>query len=146
MPQFLSILIILIPLWLRAQGELTVTVHLPAEAPSGALHLALCPDDDAFRTVQGCREEVLTVRGDRGVLHFPHAPAGTYAVKVFLDVNGNGVLDKNELGIPQEPVGFSNDAIGRMGPASFKDASFAFDGTDAGIDLTLRVPPRMQQH
>lgn len=51
-------------------------------------------------------------------------PAGEYAVAVFADMNGNGKLDRNFIGIPGEPTGASRDAQGRFGPPKFKDASF----------------------
>jgi uncharacterized protein (DUF2141 family) len=54
-----------------------------------------------------------SVRVDqRGVLHLklPDFPDGWYAVSCFHDLNNNGILDKNLLGIPTEPYGFSNGA------------------------------------
>ena len=51
---------------------------------------------------------------------------GVYALVVFEDLNENGVLDQNKLGIPQEPLGFSKAKIGLFGPPSFKKASFEF--------------------
>jgi uncharacterized protein (DUF2141 family) len=40
------------------------------------------------------------------------------------DVNKNGELDKNALGIPKEGFGFSNDAAGTFGPPGFDKAKF----------------------
>jgi len=53
---------------------------------------------------------------------------GAYAVAAFHDENNNGKLDTGFLGIPTEPLGASNDAKGSMGPPSFKDAQFRYDG------------------
>jgi len=50
---------------------------------------------------------------------------GTYAVSVFQDENSNGKLDRNFLGIPSEPYGFSNDARASFGPPKFDKASFS---------------------
>lgn len=36
-------------------------------------------------------------------------PHGKYAVSVYQDINENGKLDQNFLGIPKEPVGFGNN-------------------------------------
>lgn len=52
-------------------------------------------------------------------------PFGDYAIAVYHDKNENGKLDANFLGIPKEDYGFSNNARGRFGPASWKDASFS---------------------
>jgi uncharacterized protein (DUF2141 family) len=63
--------------------------------------------------------------------HFKDLPPGQYAAVVFQDFNGNGKLDKNFLGIPKEPYGFSNDARGSAGPPKFSDAAVTLspDGT-----------------
>lgn len=51
-------------------------------------------------------------------------PYGEYAIAVYHDKNQNGELDTNILGIPKESYGFSNDARGKFGPASWNDAHF----------------------
>ncbi len=51
-------------------------------------------------------------------------PQGEYAIRLFHDVNGNGELDTNLMGIPSEPFAFSNNARGSFGPASWADAAF----------------------
>jgi uncharacterized protein (DUF2141 family) len=46
---------------------------------------------------------------------------GSYAVAVFHDTTQNGKLDRDFIGLPSEPYGFSNDQA-RRGPPSFKGA------------------------
>ena len=58
---------------------------------------------------------------------FETLPKGMYTLAVFHDVNGNGKLDKNYLGIPTEPYGFSNNARGMFGPPSEKDQLFTIE-------------------
>lgn len=51
--------------------------------------------------------------------------AGTYAISMFQDENGNNSLDKGALGIPQEKYGFSN--ITKLyGPPAFDQCKFEF--------------------
>lgn len=47
-----------------------------------------------------------------------------YAVIVYHDLNANGKPDRNILGIPREPYGFSNNPSTRFGPPGFDKASF----------------------
>lgn len=47
-----------------------------------------------------------------------------YAVIVYHDINANGKLDRNFLGIPREPYGFSNNPSTRFGPPRFERARF----------------------
>ncbi|MBC7964408.1 MAG: DUF2141 domain-containing protein [Fuerstia sp.] len=50
------------------------------------------------------------------------------AIAVFQDIDGNGTLSKNQIGIPTEPYGFSNNARGLLGPPSFSQAVFTING------------------
>lgn len=51
-------------------------------------------------------------------------PAGDYALSVFQDVNDNGKLERNFIGIPKEPAGLSNNLRPKFGPPKYKDAVF----------------------
>ena len=55
-------------------------------------------------------------------------PPGTYGIRVMHDMNDNGKLDTNFVGIPSEPWGFSNNAAGNFGPPKWKDVSFELSG------------------
>jgi uncharacterized protein (DUF2141 family) len=61
---------------------------------------------------------------------FTNVPVGRYAVAVWHDVDGDGKLDANFIGIPKEPVGSSNNAKGTMGPPRFRDAAFEVSGRE----------------
>jgi uncharacterized protein (DUF2141 family) len=71
------------------------------------------------------------------VLEFANVPAGTYAVAVLHDENGNGRVDKM-LMIPREGFGFSRDAPVRMGPPDFSDAAFAVGVTSVNQTIRMR--------
>lgn len=49
-------------------------------------------------------------------------PNGPLALSLYQDANANGRLDMNPMGIPTEPYGFSNNAIGHYGPPRFEQA------------------------
>jgi uncharacterized protein (DUF2141 family) len=53
--------------------------------------------------------------------------AGTYAVSLIHDENGNGKLD-TALGMPREGFGFSRNPAISFGPPKFKSAAFAVKG------------------
>lgn len=65
-------------------------------------------------------------------------PFGEYAIAVYHDKNENGKLDANFLGIPKEDYGFSNNARGRFGPASWKDASFSVESKTAIHHIVIK--------
>ncbi|TVQ20915.1 MAG: DUF2141 domain-containing protein [Leptolyngbya sp. DLM2.Bin15] len=64
-------------------------------------------------------------------------PAGTYAVAIFHDANGDEVLNRGLFGMPREGYGFSNNVIARTGPPSYDQAMFLLGG-----NMTLQI--RMQ--
>lgn len=71
------------------------------------------------------------VRGEKVAAHsgtvkavIKNVPAGEYAISIFHDVNENGKMDRNFIGIPKEGVGASNDAAGSFGPPSYDKAKF----------------------
>lgn len=50
---------------------------------------------------------------------------GKYSISIFHDLNGNGMLDKNFLGMPIEIYGFSNNARKLFSAPSFQDCTFS---------------------
>lgn len=64
-------------------------------------------------------------------------PPGKYAVSCFHDVNGNGKLDTNLVGIPSEPYGFSNNARPRFRPPYWSEASFSVSGGTIQLPVSL---------
>ena len=62
---------------------------------------------------------------------------GQYAIAVYHDKNKNGKLDTNMLGIPLEEYGFSNNARGRFGPASWSQAKFTVNERTAVHHILL---------
>ena len=60
---------------------------------------------------------------------------GRYAVSVFQDFNGNEVVDKNFIGIPKEPYGFSGSW--KSGGASFDKA--VIEVPEGGTEITINM-------
>ena len=70
---------------------------------------------------------------------FTDVPPGEYAVAAFHDRNADGKLGTTVLGIPTEPYGFSNNARGFMGPASFTSAAITVSADDAELSISIRI-------
>ena len=118
-------------------GDLTVTVKGVKDASGMVLGAAY--DSESTFMQQPKAKAVAGAKAAPGavVLTFRNLPAGRYAVASFHDANGNGKLDRNNLGVPTEGYGFSNDAQGSGGPPKFGQAAFAFDGHAKAITLDL---------
>lgn len=57
-------------------------------------------------------------------------------IRIYHDVNANNEMDAAWYGKPTEPVGFSNNATGNMGPPSFEDAKVSIQANES-ISITL---------
>ncbi|MBK6620273.1 MAG: DUF2141 domain-containing protein [Saprospirales bacterium] len=89
----------------------------------GKIRVGLFKDGDGFPD-QG---KVLWSKGfdpqtGKISVQIPDLLFGDYAIAVFHDLNGNGKLDRNMLGIPSEPYGFSGKASGKWSAPVFEDA------------------------
>lgn len=67
--------------------------------------------------------------------------SGRFAVAVYQDINSDGELNRNRIGIPTEPFAFSNNAKVSRGPPSFDQASIdpkaAVAGGEGGAMMVL---------
>ena len=121
-----------------AQVPLNVEVMLNEPDAGGILRLALCPNKGSYDSEQGCRTLSVEATGRTVRCSFPDVKPGTYAVKVFHDVNSDGVLNTSWIGWPQEPYGFSNDAPVNMGPPPFKLAAITVGEKGSTARIALR--------
>ena len=128
----------LISLFGSAQPDLRLEVVLNKPEAGGTLHMALCPNKEAYDTEQGCRTLSVPATSRTVSCAFEKVEEGTYAVKVFHDINNDGKLNTSWIGWPQEPYGFSNDAPVNMGPPSFKLAAITVGGSRNPVRIRLR--------
>ena len=115
---------------------LQVTVN-GMKAGEGNLRLAVF--DEAHRDEFPEGEYLLGVTvpatGDEMTVEISIVESGEYAIAVIQDLNENEKLDKNMLGIPKEPYGFSGKW--EKGGSSYDIASFNTD--DAGFAVTISL-------
>jgi len=65
-------------------------------------------------------------------------PYGDYGIAVFHDENKNGKMDKNLLGIPQEPYGFSNNMRVILGPPQWDRSKFVVKGSTTEVSIEVK--------
>ena len=117
-------------------AEIAVTVANP---PGTGTVVALLYDSaDAFGDLRDPLQRKPMPAGAQEPVRFEGLAAGTYAVVVFHDENGNGELDPNFMGIPREPLGFSRRYWAKGAP-QFSGAAFAVDeGERVPVDVELK--------
>lgn len=122
---------VLMMLWaaLPAPGQETGSIELMLQTRNdrGVVRCALFNDggrwlEDAFRhSTTPIRKRVATCR-------FEGVPPGPYAVVAFHDENENAKLDTSLFGIPEEGYAASRGAHRTLGPPSYSDARFTYEG------------------
>lgn len=122
-----------------AQGTATLEVEVTLnKAAGGQVMLMLCPDSASYEAEEGCHLQKADAVGPVVKLVFTGLKPGSYALRAVHDINANGDIDVNKLGLPIEPFAFSNDAMGRMGPPSFKEAAVLVRSGGSTIKVKMR--------
>jgi uncharacterized protein (DUF2141 family) len=101
--------------------DLSLTFHVRKQL-RGTLVAGVFDSKAAYaaeKAVDICR---INVTADRGRCVVRGLKVGPYAIKVFHDLNGNGKLDMNLVGMPTEPVAFSNNAKVNMRAPTWGEA------------------------
>jgi uncharacterized protein (DUF2141 family) len=131
MLKILKLLLFFLPVAGLAQNELIVQVQ-GVRSSLGNINVAVYNKADGFLKFEGVyiSDSTQAIAG-RTQIRITNLPSGEYALAVFHDQNGNNVLDTNWLGIPKEPVGFSNARMKTFGPPSFKECSFRLSSNQA---------------
>ena len=118
-----------------------LTVVIEPIDRSGVIYLALWDEASrkSFVSRDGYyRSGSMTTDGEsETVFEFDDVPSGVYAVSMFVDTNQNSAMDRNALGLPVEPYGFSGNPALLLGPPPFDRASFRLDE-----NRTITITPR----
>ena len=108
----------------------------------GVITLTLYPDDQArFLAPKGALF-VARVKARAGIarscIYLPGP--GTYALALYHDENGNGKVDRNAIGIPQEGFGFSNNPSVLISAPSLKSVRFSVARTGSNTGIRMKYP------
>lgn len=124
----------------RTISTCTLEVRIKgAENADGNLSLLVFNSKTGFPSdaSKACKYSIVKATGSYQTVVFENLPMGTYAVAVMHDQNGNGQLDTNLFGIPQEGIGVSNNALNTFGPPVFEETSFSLYEQRKVIEITL---------
>lgn len=123
-----------------ADGTLRVTATNVA-SDDGSLVVWVYDNADAWLGDGWRTRKVVKVAGTRkdGAITVElQLPAGEYALSVFHDVDDDGKLARNFIGLPKEPAGLSNNLRPKFGPPRWKDAKFALADGVAVQEIALQ--------
>lgn len=119
-------------------GTSNITVTLTGiKDIKGIVQAGLYSSEDGYKNGGSVRGARVEVKADTVTINYSDLPDGEYAIKLFHDVDGDGKMATNLFGIPTEPFAFSNNAVGKMGPAKWVDAKFTISGAKTAHAITL---------
>jgi len=102
-------------------AELTVSLDNPPS--KGTVAFVLFDSANTFGDLRDPAKVVIFLLDGRDEYRIEGILPGEYALMIYYDENNNGRMDKNFIGIPTEPLGFSNRYQPKA-PPSFSRASF----------------------
>ena len=117
------------------KASLTIDIQ-NIRSQKGIVYIALFNPDSGFPEGQPTEGKKADIKGNSAQTTFSIEP-GEYAVAVFHDENGNGILDKKIFGMPKEPYGFSNNFRPRLSAPKFKDCQFSVGTSGKTINIKL---------
>ncbi len=115
-----------------------VRVEVYSSTVGGKVYVAAYDSADGFANEDfiSNASSLLSATADRAELALRLPKAGSYVVAAFQDLNGNGELDRNMLGVPTEPYGFSKLPPSKWRAPSFGEVATRLAGSDS---LTIEV-------
>jgi len=132
-----SVLSLMPFVFFQNQESVTLSIEIDViKHNKGQIAFALFDSADAFLN-SPVRSDAVEVKNNKATFEFKDIPKGTYSFSYYHDLNANGELDTNFMGVPKEPYGFSNNQKGRFGPPSFEDAKITINN-DTTIQLTIK--------
>lgn len=117
-----------------AQNKLTIIVD-GIEEIKGTLRVAIFNKEDA-RLEDYFKRVVVDVES-RVEEVIVDLPSGEYSISMYQDENDNKKMETGAYGIPTEKYGFSNNAVGNMGPPTYSDMKISVD-KDKVVRITMK--------
>lgn len=103
----------------------------------GAMYYALYTSAESMMKRKAIQRQMATVKDGTSTITFSNVEEGVYSIVVYHDVNNNKEMDFNEMGMPVEKYGVSNNAINPYGPPNFSDTKFDVIDTNLTFEIEL---------
>src|SRR6266436_3863096 len=123
----------------QSGGQATVIVKVTGlRSETGQVKIAVFNSSEKWLGEQPVYSSTINVDSQTVTWRINDVPYGDYGVAVFHDENSNGKMDKNVLGIPLEPYGFSNNVRITFGPPKWEEAKFTVKGSTAEVSIGVK--------
>ena len=127
------------PVLAQSGGEATIILKVTGlRSEKGQVRIAVFNSSEKWLGEDPVYSSTINVDGQSVTLKFTNVPNGDYGIAVFHDENKNGKMDKNFLGIPLEPYGFSNNVRVTFGPPKWENAKFGVKSPTTDVSIEVR--------
>ena len=114
-----------------------IVLRLVDPPAAGSLVVGLYDSANAFGDFRNPARQISVPVAPGADYRLTDVDPGVVAVVAYADLNENGTLDQNFIGLPTEPIWFSNDYQPK-GPPSFERAAVeVLDTQDLELDVNL---------
>lgn len=126
----------------RSEAQLKLEVKITnIEVFNGKpMLLGIFRETDGFPTGGNAWKNQIRKATGAELSFFFDLPPGKYAFAVYHDTNSNNKIDKNWVGYPSEPFGFSRNFVPRLGAPSFTDCAISLSSDGQVIEIKLIQP------
>jgi len=125
----------------RAQSGGSGTIILKVtglRSEKGQVKIAVFNSSETWLGDHPAYNATIDVDGQSVTWRLNDVPYGDYGIAVFHDENKNGKMDKNLLGIPLEPYGFSNNQRANFGAPKWEKSKFAVRNPTTEISIEVK--------
>jgi uncharacterized protein (DUF2141 family) len=117
--------------------KLTIEVTNIKQA-KGTLNVAIYDEKSSFPDEKSPTFfRIIPIQNTENLKFTIEVPKGQYAVAIFQDLNNNKKLDKNIVGFPKEPYGFSNNFRPKFAAPKFEDCAFDVGGSTQTVSIKI---------
>ncbi|PCI10078.1 MAG: hypothetical protein COB73_04085 [Flavobacteriaceae bacterium] len=107
------------------------------ESNNGIVYYALYDSSERMMQRKATQSQMSSVENGVATVTFNDVAEGDYSIICFHDINDNKQMDFNEMGMPLERYGVSNNRINPYGPPTFSDTKFEVKDTNLTFEIEL---------
>lgn len=117
-----------------------VSVEVVSTSAGGKVYIGVFDTPDGFTEEKAMIDAMADLgKSDKHAeLTIELPKEGNYVFAAFQDLNGNGELDRNMLGVPKEPFGFSKIMPSKWQSPSFEEVASPIGGVDDRVTITIK--------
>jgi len=107
------------------------------ESNNGMVYYVLYDSSESMMQRKAIQRQMSNIENGVATITFNDVVAGDYSIVCFHDKNENNKMDFDEIGMPLEKYGVSNNKINPYGPPTFNDTKFEVKDTNLTFEIEL---------